>query len=108
MRVQPNPVVASLPPYGSARPVDGIELRLDRNERAAPPAKVAEVVAESQLGAVVHYPSARDLESTLARRFEVGADSVLATTGADDALERAIRVVAAQGRSVLLTTPGPR
>ena len=52
------------------------------------------------------YPRADILEADLAGYFGVDPRQVIATAGADDAIERAFRALAGAGASVLTTTPG--
>jgi threonine-phosphate decarboxylase len=52
------------------------------------------------------YPRADLLEADLAKYFGVDPRQVIATAGADDAIERAFRALAGAGASVLTTTPG--
>lgn len=80
-------------------------LKVDANEGSC-------VLDAEQLGRVLspevarRYPRAELLEKDLAAFFGVEASQVIATAGADDAIERAFRALAGKGSKVLTTTPG--
>ena len=80
-------------------------LKLDANEGAC-------VLDEEQLGRVLspeiarRYPRAEFLEKDLALFFGVDPRQVIATAGADDAIERAFRALTGPGSKVISTTPG--
>jgi histidinol-phosphate aminotransferase len=73
------------------------ELRLDANEGrpCLPPAAIASLI-DSEL--LRRYPDSRPLEAAIAARLGLSADRVVATAGADDAIDRAIRS-AGRGRA---------
>ncbi len=98
--VEPNAVIAELTPYVINRPGVDPDLVLDFNESLAPPPALDGLVP-----AVNRYPDKQALESAIAARLRVGPESVLVTCGADDALERTIRVVTGPDRKAVLTTP---
>jgi len=81
-----------------------VDLRLDSNEGANPPADLL----QSVLGADVlrRYPDIGPLERLLAQRLGVDADQVVATAGADDAIDRACRAVLCAGRELVVPVPG--
>jgi len=79
-------------------------LRLDANEgRPALPA--ASLAARMTPETLRRYPDARALESALAERLGLPASRVLATAGADDAIDRAVRALAGPGGGVVSTEP---
>ncbi|NOZ94274.1 MAG: aminotransferase class I/II-fold pyridoxal phosphate-dependent enzyme [Acidobacteria bacterium] len=102
--VDVNPALLEIDAYSAHRHPAPVELRLDGNEGPAPP---ADIVSRAVAGAEAwrRYPSALAVESLIAGRLGVQPEAVLVTAGADDALERAIRVAAAPGRRVVLTDP---
>ncbi len=102
--VDVNPVLLEIDTYSPDRHPAPVDLRLDGNEGPAPP---AHTVSRAVAGAETwrRYPSARAVESLIAGRLAVPPEAVLVTAGADDALERAIRVAAGPGRPVVLTDP---
>lgn len=79
-------------------------LRLDANEGR-------QALSPKALGALVsgleawRYPEASRLEEALAESLGVDRERVVATAGADDALDRAARALAGPGGSILSTTP---
>lgn len=98
--VEPNPFIAELTPYVIERPGVDPDLVLDFNESLAPPPAL-----EGPGTPVNRYPDKTPLERAIAGRLGVAPESVLVTCGADDALERTVRVVAGPGRKAVLTTP---
>jgi histidinol-phosphate aminotransferase len=103
--VEPSPLVQGLEPYRPPRFVAPIDLRLDANEGAPPPAELLEEVAAAGPEAICHYPNPAALEELLAGRLGVDAERVLVTAGADDAIERIMRSVLAPGREMVLPVP---
>lgn len=102
--VEPVPVLAELAAYTTGRPVDGIDLVLDFNERLAPPDALAGI-AGLEAWRLNRYPELGALEPVIAARLGLPALSVLVTGGADDALERTVRVVCGPGRRGIMSTP---
>ncbi|MBS0195601.1 MAG: TIGR01548 family HAD-type hydrolase [Planctomycetes bacterium] len=91
-------------PYSRTRDPRPIDLRLDANEGAAPPAELlASIPLEAGIAGT--YPSAAALEAQLAAHWGVASQSVVVTAGADDALERICRAVLEPGREALMTDP---
>ncbi len=81
-----------------------IDLYLDGNEGARPPAElIAEITAGSDR--LRRYPDRSSLERLLAERLGVAADQVLVTAGADDGLDRVMRAFLTGGREILLPKP---
>jgi len=80
-------------------------LKIDANEGRC-------ILSEEQLGRVLspevarRYPRADLLEKDLAAYFGVEENQVIATAGADDAIERAFRALAGPGSKILTTVPG--
>jgi histidinol-phosphate aminotransferase len=105
LEVEPSPAVAGLEPYSSAGTAEHVDLWLDANESPLAPGLPAAAL-EAASATLNRYPSARALEAHLARRHGLDPAAVLVTAGADDALERAIRVAGGPGREVVLPSPG--
>ncbi len=105
LMVTPGPVVAELEAYDPGRPRGPVDLRLDGNEGPLPDPAVGAALAAADPALWRYYPARRGLEAEIADRFGLPPEAVLVTAGADDALERALRAVAAPGREVVLTTP---
>jgi histidinol-phosphate aminotransferase len=79
-------------------------LRLDANEGkpCLPTSALASLLDEEVLR---RYPDTAPLESALAERMNIPAERVIATAGADDAIDRAIRSFGRSGATVLSTAP---
>jgi histidinol-phosphate aminotransferase len=81
-----------------------IKLRLNANEgRPCLPASAMASLIDPET--LCRYPDAKPLEAELAARRGLGPERVLATAGADDAIDRAIRSFGAAGATVLSTAP---
>jgi histidinol-phosphate aminotransferase len=103
MAILPNPAVAKSAAYAVAKHGAPIDLKLDANEGAPPPADLLALLDDPEL--LRRYPDARPLEAKLAERLGVTPDRVLATCGADDALDRACRAFLWRGRELVLPVP---
>lgn len=101
----PSPRVAGLRPYRRTLQGAAIDLRLDGNEGIAPPADLLEALRAEGPGILACYPDATRLEAAWAERFGVEPARVLATAGADEALERTLRAFLGPGRDLLLPVP---
>jgi histidinol-phosphate aminotransferase len=101
-RIRPNPVVAKLRPYSPQRLALPTDLVLDANEALVPDPDLGDRFGGLPVN---RYPSTATLQARLAERHGVDPVRVIVTAGADDALERALRVVCAPGRRAVLTTP---
>jgi histidinol-phosphate/aromatic aminotransferase/cobyric acid decarboxylase-like protein len=79
-------------------------LRLNANEGrpCLPPAAIAALIDSETLR---RYPESKGLEALMAERRGLPPERVLATAGADDAIDRAIRSFGAAGACVLSTAP---
>lgn len=88
---------------GGRRP--HMDLLLDANEGAAPPAALLEALGRVDPELLRRYPNARPLEALIARRFGLAAEQVIVTAGADDALYRASMAMLEPQREVILPTP---
>lgn len=80
-------------------------LKLDANEGRC-------VLTEAELASLMQpevaerYPDARPLENRLASWLDLRAGQVIATAGADDAIDRIFRAYGGPGKTILTTTPG--
>ncbi len=93
---------------GSYRPpfrAPHVSLVLDGNEGQAPPIDLGQLLAGAGPEAVRRYPNARRLEELLALRHGLRPENVLATAGADDALDRCLRAYAGPGNPVVAARP---
>ena len=90
--LQPTSALLALRPFAVVgRPC--IDLHLDRTERPLPASTAP------------HYPRAGGLEAQLAAQLAWPAAGVMVTCGADEALDRACRIMLGPGRMALLTRP---
>jgi histidinol-phosphate aminotransferase len=87
-----------------AKPMETTLLRLDANEGrpCLPPAALAALIGSEILR---RYPDSKPLEAALAARMGLPPERVIATAGADDAIDRAIRSFGGSGACVLSTAP---
>lgn len=92
----------AVPREAAAPPID---LWLDANEGAPPPADLLRVVAKSGIDLMRRYPNARAFEKELAEHYGVTPDQVIVTAGIDDALYRSCVAMLEPGRNIVLTTP---
>jgi histidinol-phosphate aminotransferase len=79
-------------------------LRLNANE-GRPCIGSAAIAALIDPEVLRRYPDAAPLEAAIAGRMGLPPERVIATAGADDAIDRAIRSFGASGRAVLSTAP---
>lgn len=80
-------------------------LRLDRNERLFPAPELAALLPEVPPTTLTRYPDASGLEGRLADLWGLEPGRVLATAGADDAIDRICRLQLAGGREMITVTP---
>jgi histidinol-phosphate aminotransferase len=104
MSFVPTPSCAAAP-YAPRIAAGPVALKLDANEGPAPPAFLWEALRDADAEQLRRYPSARRLEALLAERLDVPAESVVATAGVDDGLERAVRAALCRGREAILPAP---
>ncbi len=95
--------VAQLAPYAVPPAGAPCDLRLDGNEGRVPDADWAATLTEPTLAR--SYPKVADLQARLAARHGVAADQVLVSAGADEALDRACRVLLDASRGIVLPVP---
>lgn len=106
-RLKPRPIArlrreSAYSPGRTACPVD---LRLDGNEGRVPPPDLLEAFAARGPEVVRRYPDRSDLEAALAATVDLEPSAVLATAGADDALDRLCRAYLEPGRNLVVATP---
>jgi histidinol-phosphate aminotransferase len=80
-------------------------LRLDGNEGNQPDPELLESVARLGSDVLRNYPDLTELQREIAGRFNIDADRVVVTAGADDAIDRVCRAFLEQGRELLLPIP---
>lgn len=103
----PKPVaaIASMQAYRVERHPAPIDLFLDGNEGQAPPPSLVKSLAQADPELLRRYPNARPLEARLAIRHNLDPSRVIATAGADDALDRICRACLEPGRELILPSP---
>ncbi len=100
--VEPVPALERLPHYSVGRPPFETDLVLDFNESLAPLPVTGGTIDVPNANL---YPWTDRLEAQLAQRLGIGADRVIVTCGADDALDRAVRSVCCPGRRAVMVKP---
>lgn len=103
----PKPVaaIASMQAYRVERHPAPIDLFLAGNEGQAPPKALLQALADADPELIRRYPDARALERRLAERHGLDPSRVIATAGADDALDRICRACLEPGRQLILPSP---
>ena len=107
MNTTSNLIRRPLRAYEPAPNDSAIQLALDRTE---PPVLIRENISNAEIpvasgNSCSRYPSAHELEAKLARRFEIDAERVFVTAGADEAIDRACRAALLPGDELLTTAP---
>lgn len=92
-------------PYAVPAHPAPIDLRLDANEGPPPRLEVVEALAGLNPEVLQRYPKARALEAVLARKHGVEPHRVVATAGADGAIERICSAFLGPGRELILPVP---
>jgi histidinol-phosphate aminotransferase len=96
---------AAISAYAPQILADPVALKLDANEGPRPQPFLLEALRDVGAEQLRRYPSARRLEAILADRLGIEPESVIVTAGADDGLERAVRVALCTGREAILPVP---
>ena len=104
-RPQPSPFLEGICSYRVAKAGAPVDLRLDANEGAPPPASLLKALEAHSTDVVRRYPDARALETRLAKRLGVEVERVLVTAGGDEAINRLSRAVLAPGRVMINAVP---
>lgn len=110
MKNEPNPlpllspIVSEMRPYEVPAHPASIDLRLASNEGPLIPEDLRRF--DDPDGDLIRcYSTGRALQAEIAGQLGVEVNQVLLTAGGDDALYRAMRVIAGPGREVVLPTP---
>lgn len=103
----PAPVdaVASLDSYRSKPLQIPTDLHLDGNVGGKLPPKVLEALEDVAEETLRCYPDKEPLEAKLAEHWDLDANQVLVTNGADDALDRICRAFVGAGRALVAAGP---
>ncbi len=101
----PSPYAAAVKTYRPPAPLTPTDLRLHANEGMLLLPDWLAVLGDLPGKAISGYPSAAALEADIARAFDLEPAQVLAGTGGDDVVERALRAYLCPGRTVILNEP---
>ncbi len=83
----------------------GERLRLDHNERLFPAPELVRLLSRVPESALARYPEAAGLEESFGAAWDLDAGRVLATAGADDAIDRVCRRYLTGGRELITVNP---
>ena len=103
--LNPCPLFGGLQAYAPPRALAPVDLFLDSNEGLVPSPDLLDQVPELGVELLRRYPHAGPLEAALAESVGVEPQQVLVTAGADDAIERLLRVFLAPGRKLVVPVP---
>ena len=103
--LSPNPALGQTKPYAVAQALNQPDVRLSGNEGCAPSTQLMGALGQLEASALREYPSAKPLEARIAAKHEVGADQVIVTSGADDALYRICQAMLGPQRAMFITSP---
>jgi len=101
----PSPYAAAVRTYRPPAPLTPTDLRLNSNEGMLLATDWLDVMRDLPGEAISDYPPAAMLEADIAKAFNLDAVRVLAGTGGDDVVERALRAYLCPGRTVILNEP---
>ena len=101
----PSSYAAAVSTYRPPVPLTPTDLRLHSNEGMLLVTDWLDVLGDLPGGAISGYPSAAALEATIAEAFGLDVAQVLAGTGGDDVVERALRAYLCPGRRVIVNEP---
>ncbi len=101
----PSPYAAAVDTYRPPRPLTPTDLHLHSNEGMLLVADWLDVLSDLPGKAISGYPPVAALEACIAEAFGLDAEQVLAGTGGDDVVERALRAYLCPGRTVILNEP---
>ncbi|MDY0004274.1 MAG: aminotransferase class I/II-fold pyridoxal phosphate-dependent enzyme, partial [Polyangia bacterium] len=103
--LRPMPALERVTAYRVPRPQIPVDLLLDGNEGRPPSADLLDALGELGPELCRRYPAMGALEARAAALYGVPEDHILATAGADDSLERALRIMACPGRQAIVPEP---
>ena len=101
----PSPHAAAVRTYCPPVPLTPTDLHLHTNEGMLLATDKLDVLRDLPGNAISGYPSAAALEADIAEVFNLDVTQVLAGTGGDDVVERALRAYLCPGRTVVLNEP---
>ena len=103
--VTPVDVIRRHEPYRVPRSATPIDLSLDGNEGAAPPASLLNALDDTDSDTLRRYPDTGPLHEVLSSKLGVAPEHLLVTAGADDAIDRVCRAVLQPGRNMVVPVP---
>jgi histidinol-phosphate aminotransferase len=101
----PSPYAAAVRTYRPPVPLTPTDLKLHANEGLLLVTDWLDVLGDLPGSAISGYPSAASLEAVIAEAFNLDVAQVLAGTGGDDVVERALRAYLCPGRTIILNEP---
>jgi histidinol-phosphate aminotransferase len=101
----PSANLHGLAPYVVPLAPAPTDLKLDSNEGACAPFDAAARLAELAALPICRYIKPRALEEQFAQRLSIDPARVIATAGADEAIDRACRVFVQPDREVVIPSP---
>ncbi|MHA1568914.1 MAG: aminotransferase class I/II-fold pyridoxal phosphate-dependent enzyme [Alphaproteobacteria bacterium] len=101
----PAQCLAEVKPYSLLIAPAPTDLKLDRNEGISPPLDILETLRRVDQDTLCRYRRPERLERLMAERWGVPPAQVLATAGADEAIDRACRVYVQPDREVIVPVP---
>lgn len=102
---RPNDALSGLEAYSSPRHPAPVDLVLNANEGPPPPPELMRAAFDRCISNLHRYPSTAGLEAAIAARFGLEPERVLATAGADEAIDRAFRTFLGPARELVLPAP---
>ncbi len=101
----PVPSLRGVTAYVSGGPGVPIDLDLAGNEGLPPSDDLLRHLAEIDGERIRRYPKPAEFEALIGTRFGVTADRVIATPGADEAIDRVCRTMLSPDREIVVPTP---
>ena len=92
-------------PYARPAPERTDALRLDANEGNQPSDDALRSLRDLESHALRVYPQVCELQSLIAEHWEIDAERVVVTGGADDAIDRVMRAFLGPGRELRVPVP---
>lgn len=104
-KITPAPHLVGLEGYSVPRAKSPTDLKLDENEGISPPLSLLNDLAKWGPDLFCRYRKPFRLEALIARAWKIKPEQVLVTPGAEEAINRAARIYAYQGREVIVPVP---
>lgn len=104
-KLTPAPHLAGIEGYTVPRAKAPTDLKLDENEGISPPLSLLNDLAKWGPDLFCRYRKPFRLETLIARSWKINPNQVLVTPGAEEAINRAARVFAYEGKEVIVPVP---